>query len=108
MKLKYSNGQKIIVENMSCKQQLYEMRYQCKDKVIKVSKAEINGIQYRKGLFVAIDSGIKENSTVTFGCIKEVIIINTNEVWLWCQEWQCLGYSEPLNAYVVSDNTDSY
>lgn len=51
------------------------MKYQGKDKIIKVDKAEVYSTEYRKGLFVAIDSGVQENSEITFDCIKELIIL---------------------------------
>lgn len=59
-------------------------------------------------MFVAIDSGIKENNTITFGYIEELIILKDDQLWVWCKEWQRVGYNESLNAYAVSQNTDSY
>lgn len=73
-KLKYVNGSKVYVENTSCWQQLYHMKYQGKDEIIKVDKAEVYSTQYRKSLLIAIDSGVQENSEITFGCIQELII----------------------------------
>jgi len=84
------------------------MKYQDKDKIIEVNKAEVYGIEYRKNLFVAINSGVQENNKITFGCIKELIILKDDQLWLRCEEWQCLSYNESLNAYCVAQNTDSY
>lgn len=67
IKLKYVNGSKVSVENTFYMEQLYRMKYQSKDKIIKVDKAEINSTEYRKGSFVAIDSGVQENTEITFG-----------------------------------------
>lgn len=108
IKLKYVNGSKVYVENTYCWQQLYHMKYQSKDKIIKVDKAEVYSIEYRKGLFVALDSGVQKNSEITFGCIQELIILKDNELWLWCEEWQYLGYNESLNAYLVHPKLDSF
>jgi len=84
------------------------MKYQSKDKIIKVDKAEVCSIEYRKGLFVALDSGVQKISEITFGCIQELIILKDNELWLWCEEWQYLGYNESLNAYLVHPKLDSF
>lgn len=107
-KLKYVNGSKVYVENTYCYQQLYHMKYHSKDKIIKVGKAEVYDTEYRKDLFVAIDSGVQQNSKMTFGCIQELIILKDNELWLWCEEWQYLGYNESLNAYLVHPKLDSF
>jgi len=74
-RIKYVNEQKTYVENTYCRQWSYQMKYQNKDKIIEVNKAEVYGIEYRKDLFVAIDSGVQENNKITFGCIKELIIL---------------------------------
>jgi len=108
IKLKYVNGRKTYVENTYCRQWLHQMKYQDKDKIIEVNKAEVYGIEYRKDLFVAINSGVQENNKITFGCIKELIILKDDQLWLRCEEWQCLSYNESLNAYCVAQNTDSY
>lgn len=84
------------------------MKYQDKDEIIEVIKAEVYSTKYRKGLFVAINSGVQENNKITFGCIRELIILKDDQFWLWCEEWQCLGYNESLNAYCVAQNTDSH
>lgn len=83
------------------------MKYQSKDTIIKVDKAEVYSTQYRKNLFVAIDSGIQVNSEVTFGCIQELIILK-DQLWLWCEEWQSLGYNKSLNAYLVHPKLNSF
>ncbi|XP_029675247.1 uncharacterized protein LOC115242842 [Formica exsecta] len=49
IKLKYGNGCKVYVENTYCWQQLYHIKYQGKDKIIKVDKAEVYSTEYRKG-----------------------------------------------------------
>lgn len=78
------------------------MKYQGKDKIIKVDKAEIYSTEYRKGLFVAINSGVQDSRKLTFGCILELIILENNQLWLWCEEWHNLSYNESLNAYHIA------
>lgn len=60
------------------------MELQDEDYVIKVDKIEIYDIEYRVGLFVAIDGGRgNDNGNLEFGRIKE-LLLEEEQVYLWC------------------------
>lgn len=62
-----------------------------------------------KELFVAIDSGAEtDDGDILFGCIKEILILNNDQVYLWCEIWQTLWLEESLNAYCVCEGSSNY
>jgi len=52
----------------------------------------VHGIEYRIELFVVIDSDTESvDGNIIFDCIKEILLINNNQVYLWCEEWHTLN-----------------
>lgn len=105
-KIKYTKSETVKVAYTLSKLKLNERGLQDEDYVIKINKIEIYGIEYRVGLFVAIDAGKgNDNGDLLFGRIKEILLFEGEQVYLWCEEWFSLWLAEELNAYCISTNS---
>jgi len=105
-KIKYTKSETVKIGHTLSKVKLSEIGLRDEDYVIKVNKIEIYGIEYRVGLFVAIDGGKEDdNGDPKFGYIKEILLFEKEQVYLWCEVWFVLWIAEELNAYCVDPSS---
>lgn len=106
-RLKYPNGERTKVRDTRSRGELNQMGLEDDCLVTIMQRIEvysIDCIEYRIGLFVAIDSGRESKiHDVSFGCIDEILLLESEEVYLRCNEWPSLWLSESLNAHCVSE-----
>jgi len=106
-KLEYSMRDHMKVAYAQSKSQLYELGLGNDDYIFKFDRMIIHGIEYRTELFVAIDSGAKsDDGNIVFGCIKEILLINNNQIYLWCEEWHTLYLEQSLNGYCICQHSE--
>lgn len=105
-KIKYTKSETVKIVYTLSKIKLNEIGLRDEDNVIKVDKIEVYGIEYRVGLFVAIGGGKEnKNGDPEFGCIKEILLLEGEQVYLWCKIWFPLWLAKELNAYCVCPNS---
>lgn len=105
-KIKYTKSETVKIVYTLSKIKLNEIALRDEDNVIKVDKIEVYGIEYRVGLFVAIGGGKEnKNGDPEFGCIKEILLLEGEQVYLWCKIWFPLWLAKELNAYCVCPNS---
>ena len=67
-----------------------------------VDKFKFWGTEYRKKLLLAIDNGVlRDDDTMYFGEIEEIIIMPDEEIYFLCIEWPVEWYEHHLNAHCV-------
>ncbi|KYQ46978.1 hypothetical protein ALC60_00120 [Trachymyrmex zeteki] len=101
-KLCCTNGAKKLVTLTLSKLELIKMGFDDHDEVFCCKNVQFEGILYRIGLSIVLKSGFNTKCNLpNFGKIEEIVILENEEIFLWCQLWTTLYLHERLNAYHV-------
>lgn len=107
-KINVLNGKTKRVESTLSRFDLHNFKYDDVDEVVCCTNIEINGVEFRKNLYVCLQvSHITQKNLPIFGIIKEIIMKDKN-VFLKIELTLTLGFDTSLNAYYITevDNND--
>jgi hypothetical protein len=109
-KIQCTQGMTVSVSSCLDNAHLVALGYEMDAQVFRSPSAIVNGIEFRKGLFVMKDDGHGTDRNLPFfGLIKELIIINnSNDLLITIEEWKTVHLRSKLNAYYIKRRLDKH
>ncbi|XP_044726999.1 uncharacterized protein LOC123290764 [Chrysoperla carnea] len=77
------SGENIQVQNSLSREFLLALNYTCTDNVFRSKSVKFNGVEFRPNLYTCLEvAHVRDDNLPVFGKIKEIIMLNNNEVHL--------------------------
>lgn len=106
-KFQILNGFRSSVRNTLSTDHLKNLGYADDDQVFKSCFVRVDGTEYRIGLYVCLEvANTREDNLPLFGRIKEIIIVNKNNILLSTAIHATRYFDDNLNAFCI-ENDDS-
>lgn len=105
-KLDVLSSKTINVGDTRSRQNLVALGYTNQHQVLCCRSVKLNGVEFRKGLFVVLETSSKRIDRLTlFGRIEEIIVLRNDEVYLLTSVCNTLCFDADVNAYCVQPNS---
>ncbi|XP_057323483.1 uncharacterized protein LOC130670103 isoform X2 [Microplitis mediator] len=100
-----SNGDIVAVEDTASRESLHSLDYIDTDEVFRCNSVKVNGVDFRVGLYVCLETSItREDNLCLFGCIQEIIVLRNSDVHFLVSVCITTEFDTNLNAYHIESN----
>lgn len=100
--LNVTSGTTCFVRHTSSRQYLLYLGYAEDTEIFVSTYLEVNGIEFRKKLFVGLEKAAgRDANLLLFGQIEEIIVLTNNEVFLLTSVCETNYFDTDLNAYNI-------
>ena len=106
---KIQNGKSRKVYSLMSRQHLLNFNYSDNDILFCPETLIVNGIEFRKGLFVILETDrTRSNNLPLYSRIEEIVVLPNNQFFLMTSIYRTLFFDITVNAYCIEfDNHDS-
>lgn len=97
---KVGSGKPKFVCHTKSRNSLLNLNYQLDDEVLTLNSVTVNGVEYRKHLFVILEKAVDtDDNLYVFGRIEEIVMISDDESHLLVSECTTRCFDPYVNAY---------